>query len=409
MVTFLVIISLVLAVLAIVQLIKVFENTARLQGGDNTLPSDSENKYQSKMMLVFLASYFGFFAWIYAKYKDSLLPPAASEHGADMDTLLGFNFLVIIAVMVITHIFLFYFAFKYVYGKERKAFYYTHSNKLEMVWTVVPAIFLAIIVIYGLSAWIDMTIKETPKGAINVELYPKQFDWTARYSGSDSTLGASNYNMISNTNPLGVITELSLAQMISELEAEIASIEEELNSVPKGGIKDEELSEKLAKRHRQLEKVRSFSDLEAAAIVSGDDDVLVKNEFYLPVGREVNFNFRSRDVIHSAYMPQFRAQMNCVPGMTTQFHFKPTITTDSMRLITGNDEFEYYLLCNKICGAAHYNMKMTIKVVSEKEYAEWLSSQKTFKQSITPQSEDESYKTAEKSELEGSEISMIEQ
>jgi cytochrome c oxidase subunit 2 len=70
--------------------------------------------------------------------------------------------------------------------------------------------------------------------------------------------------------------------------------------------------------------------------------------------------------------------MNCVPGMITQFNFVPKYTTAEMREITGNDEFEYILLCNKICGAAHYNMQMKITVVSEEEYQNWLSEKTPF-------------------------------
>jgi cytochrome c oxidase subunit 2 len=406
MITILVIISIVLAVLAVVQLVRVFESTAKLQGGTSPVPTDSENRYQAKMMLVFMFAYFSFFAWLYARYGDKLLPESASEHGVGLDTLLGFNFAVISLVMVITHIFLFYFAYKYVYNKDRKALYFTHSSKLEMIWTVIPAIFLAVIVIYGLSAWIDMTIKDAPKDSIQIELYPKQFDWTARYSGSDSTLGASNYNMISTTNPLGVITDASIEMSLAEMKDDITSLEAELETVPKGGVKDEEITELIAKRKRQVAKIKSFSGLDVASLAGGKDDILVKSEFYIPVGKEVNFQFRSRDVIHSAYMPHFRAQMNCVPGMTTQFHFKPTITTDEMRSKTQNDEFDYILLCNKICGAAHYNMKMTIKVVSEEDYYKWLSEQETFAQSIAPEDAD---MVLESNELKGNEISMIEQ
>ena len=111
---------------------------------------------------------------------------------------------------------------------------------------------------------------------------------------------------------------------------------------------------------------------------NGWDDKYVKAEFYLPVNKPVQFYFRAQDVIHSAYMPHFRAQMNCVPGMVTRFNFVPTITTEEMRDIVGDPEFEYYLLCNKICGAAHYNMKMVIKVVSEEESNAWLNEQKVF-------------------------------
>jgi cytochrome c oxidase subunit 2 len=116
----------------------------------------------------------------------------------------------------------------------------------------------------------------------------------------------------------------------------------------------------------------------------GNDDIIVKSEFVIPRGKEVSFKFRSRDVIHSAYMPHFRAQMNCVPGMVTEFHFKSTITTDEMREKTQNEEFDYILLCNKICGAAHYNMQMNIKVVEEEEFNKWMQEQETFAESIAP-------------------------
>lgn len=405
MVAFFTIVSVVLVALAIAQLLRVFEITSRLKGGVSVLPTDSENRYQGSMLFLFLFAYFGFFAWLVAKYGPMTLPVAASEHGELLDTILAVNFWIIILVFILTHIFLFYFAYKYVSKKGRKAYYYTHSNKLELLWTSVPAVFLAFIVIYGLSAWVDIT-DEAPEGSMVVELYPKQFDWTARYSGADTKLGASNYNMIATNNPLGVITKTTIKQMMQSLQEEIKDLEEDLKEVPKGGLKEEDITETIAKRNRQLDRVRSYQGLDIASLESGNDDILKKNEFYIPKGQSVNFVFRSRDVIHSAYMPHFRAQMNCVPGMTTQFHFVPTYTTEEMREITKDDEFEYYLLCNKICGAAHYNMKMVIKVVEPEEFNEWLSGQKTFAESVAPEDEEG---MAVDEELTGQELSMIEQ
>ena len=404
MVTILIILAIVLTSFAIWQLVRVFEGTSKLKDDSSFVPTDAENSYQGKMMFVFMLGYFAFFACLYVEYVPLLLPESASEHGVLLDQLLGFNFLIITIVFVVTHVFLFYFAYKYTFSKDRKAYFYTHSNKLELLWTTVPAVFLAVIIVYGLSAWIDIT-DEAPENSLTIELYPKQFDWTARYSGMDSTLGASNYNMISTFNPLGVITNGSVAQMQEELKADIVYYQEELEKAPKGGIKDEELTESIAKRKRQLERVASFEGLSAASLVSGDDDILVKSEFYVPRGKSVEFIFRSRDVIHSAYMPHFRSQMNCVPGMTTTMNFIPTITTEEMRAKTNNPEFEYMLLCNKICGAAHYNMKMVIKVVEQEEYNKWISEQKTFNESIQPADEG----MASKISISGNEISMIEQ
>jgi cytochrome c oxidase subunit 2 len=70
--------------------------------------------------------------------------------------------------------------------------------------------------------------------------------------------------------------------------------------------------------------------------------------------------------------------MNCVPGMTTQFAFTPTKTTSEMREELNNEKFDYVVICNKICGAAHYTMKMIVIVETQDEYDTWLSEQPVF-------------------------------
>ena len=115
-----------------------------------------------------------------------------------------------------------------------------------------------------------------------------------------------------------------------------------------------------------------------AGLKTGMDDKVVKGEFHIPVGVEVEFLFRSQDVIHSAYMPHFRLQMNSVPGDITRFVMKPTITTAEMRNNLNNQDFNYVLMCNKICGAAHYNMQMDVIVDSPEDYQKWLDEQKPF-------------------------------
>ena len=174
---------------------------------------------------------------------------------------------------------------------------------------------------------------------ITIELYAKQFDWSARYTGKDGKLGTTDYRQIDGTNSVGLDTNDVLC----------------------------------------------------------NDDIIVKDEFHIPIGREIELLMRSRDVIHSAYLPHFRAQMNCVPGLVTAFKFKPIKTTEEMRkdpyviqMMKGiNDQrakfgkepviFDYLLLCNKICGASHYGMQMNIVVESEKDYNAWLAKQATFK------------------------------
>ena len=156
-----------------------------------------------------------------------------------------------------------------------------------------------------------------------IELYAKQFNWTARYSGDDNTLGKANFKLVKGLNELGV----------------------------------------------------NMEDENAA------DDIITR-EVHLVVDQPVLLKLRSQDVIHSAFLPHFRVQMNCVPGMSTQFGFIPTQTTEEMKEQEGKD-FEFVLLCNKICGAAHYNMKMKFIVESQEEYDAWIASQKNLKNTLT--------------------------
>lgn len=320
MTQFIVAVVVLLGVIAIAQLIRVFELAAQLKGSREENISTADNRMNGTLFFLFMFALFAFVGYSLVEWAPLLLPESASEHGVAVDTLMNFNLAIIGLVFFGVQIVLFWFAFKY-YKKNdgRKAEYFLHSNKLELLWTTVPAVVLAIIIIYGLTTWNSITAP-APEEAINIELYAKQFDWTARYAGNDNKLGAANFRLIEGPNALGL------------------------------DAKDE----------------------------YGQDDIIVKGEILIPVNKEISFAMRSRDVIHSAYMPHFRAQMNCVPGMVTQFHFKPTITTAEMREKTGNPEFNYILLCNKICGAAHYNMQMDIIVVSEEEYNKWISEQKPF-------------------------------
>ena len=323
MINLLIAIVIVLAILVLAKVTRVFELSTELKGENPAEITAEDNRTQSIMFLLMGLGYLVFAVYGYFAWSKHLLPPSASVHGEDIDGLMNLTWLIITPMFFITHLVLVFFAFNYYHRKTRTATFFAHSNKLEMIWTVVPTIVLTTLIIYGLSVWNEVTGPE-PDDAMEVELYAKQFDWTARYSGVDNVLGKSGYRLITSENPLGI----------------------------------------------------SIEDAASA------DDKIVRGELHLPVGKPVVFKFHSRDVLHSAYMPHFRVQMNCVPGMTTQFHMVPKTTTKEMRQITGNDEFDYLLLCNKICGGAHYNMQMNIIVESEEDYAAWLADKKTFAESM---------------------------
>ena len=337
MIKFLVYVAIILTVVAIAYLARVFELASKLKGTKPHEVSDKDNKFMSKVILTWLILFFAFVIWNLKKFVPLMLPEAASEHGVEMDWLYNFNWIIIFFVFTITQALLFFFAYKYYGRKGNTATYFPHNNKLEMVWTVIPAIVLSVIIILGLKQWNKITAPASDD-AIVIQLYAKQFDWTARYAGKDNQLGESNYRLITDINALG------------------------LDSTDKKGY----------------------------------DDIIVKNEIHIPLNKDISFKLNSRDVIHSAYFPHFRSQMNCVPGMTTVIHFKPIITTAQMRekaevkeQMAGINakraergdkpvEFDYILLCNKICGNSHYNMQMTVVVDTEEDYKKWLHSKKPF-------------------------------
>ena len=375
--SFLIGLSIVLGLFLIVQIIRVFELTSKIKEDDQSQVGMRENRRRALSWPLFVVGYFALFIWVVLRWGPHILPESASQHGESIDFLFDLNWIIIIAAFVITHVVLGWFAASYFARPGSQAEFITHNNKLEMVWTVVPAAVLAVIIIYGLRTW-DEYNGEIAEDAINIELYAKQFDWTARYAGNDNVLGKANFNFINTANPLGLVNDATISIRISELESQIAELQEELNHVPKDGLKEEEILDQIHHKESQLSKIHAFKRNNEIVKSAANDDKLVKVEFHIPVGRQINIEMRSQDVIHSAFLPHFRAQMNCVPGMITRMRFVPTITTAEMRQKTGNPEFDYILLCNKICGAAHYNMQMNVIVDTPEDYEKWLAEQSTF-------------------------------
>lgn len=307
--------AVILGVLVLTRLMSIVQLVTSLSGDEEETETIKENKLNAFFMLGFMIV--GLFLVIYMifRFNPFMLPVAASVHGVETDNLLNWNFLVIGVVFFITQVILFWFVYKYQYRKDERAFYYPHNNKLELIWTIVPTIVLSALIVTGLSSWNKMTQSNYKDGMV-VEVYGKQFQWIVRYAGADNKLGASNFRKVNPANQVGV------------------------------------------------------DSLDAASA----DDIMAQ-ELHMPVNTPMQFYFHSSDVIHSAYFPHFRAQMNCVPGMTTEFYFVPTITTAKMREILGNEKFNYVLLCNKICGNAHFNMNMKIVVESKEDFKKWLKTQ----------------------------------
>ncbi len=343
MTSLLVIIVLVLLAIALWQLTKIFDLT---QVGENPntsqVANDKDNNIQGYMMFGFLAFIYIFTIYGIFKWGHFVLHTPASEHGSLIDNLMNITWVLIFFVQAVTQALLHYYSFKYRGKKENKALYFADNNKLEAVWSIIPAIVLAVLILYGLYAWTNIMFIDDDEDTVVVELYAQQFKWTARIAGEDNVLGKANVRYIEGINTLGV-------------------------------------------------------DL---ADPNAQDDIVV-SELHIPKGKKIHFKIRSQDVLHSAYMPFFRAQMNCVPGMVTEFAFTPIYTTTEYRnlqymvekVANINDirakksqeliakgqpgldpyTFDYLLLCNKICGASHYNMQMKIVVDTPEDYKKWLS------------------------------------
>ncbi len=318
-----------------------FWQITRILNFRTVIATDKDNDTQGKLFLWFLAFLYAMMIYCLIAMNVIMLPESASFEGEHDDNLFNITFILIGIVQFVMQFLLFYFSFKYRGKKGNKALFYADSHKLEAIWTITPAVVLVVLIGYGLWQWNNIMDLSDAEDPLIIEVYSKQFQWEARYAGADNTLGRGNVNFIKGANTMGV----------------------------------------------DMSDVNSKDDKKVSSI----DPVM-----YLPKGRKVIFKFRSQDVLHSAYMPHFRAQMNCVPGMVTEFGFTPKFTTEEMRqqsevvektaginkirAAKGEEpyEFDYVLLCNKICGASHYGMQMKIVVVEQAEFDKWYGEQPTL-------------------------------
>lgn len=259
---------------------------------------------------------------------------AASKHGPSVDYMFNITLFFTAIVFFACQFFLFYFGWKFRGRKGARAKYWSHDERLEMIWMLIPAVVMTFLVVGGLRAWneamADVSDKEViGKDYIEIEATGMQFAWLLRYPGRDNKLGTKHFTKITGTNPLG----------------------------------------------QDWTDDKNIDDFHPSEIV-------------LPVGKKVRVRINSRDVLHNFYLPQFRVKMDAVPGMPTYFVFTPTVTSDSMRsrykkyphwnIPDKKDEtkkryevFEYELACAELCGRGHYSMRRVVKIVTEEEYENW--------------------------------------
>jgi cytochrome c oxidase subunit 2 len=287
------------------------------KGSDKKIATTS-NKVNAALFMVFLIGAGGLMFWYSIKEFENYQLPIGSEHGIVTDRLFWITMAVTGFIFILTHILLFWFSYHYQYKENKRASYYPDNNKLEIIWTLVPAVVLAILVISGWKAWSDIT-GPAPEDAHVVEIMGYQFAWDIRYPGADNQLGDYDYRLTTAMNSRGI-----------------------------------DFTDK-----------NSFDDFPAQNVV-------------IPKGEPVLFKIRARDVLHSVFAPHMRLKMDAVPGMPTRFWFVPNKTTAEMRAELGDEEFEYEIACTEVCGSGHFSMRKTITVVEPDEYRKWMAEQTPF-------------------------------
>ncbi|MDO6439671.1 cytochrome c oxidase subunit II [Cyclobacterium sp. 1_MG-2023] len=314
---FLISIGVVLLIMVIGMVYRIQTLISVAKGSDKKIATTS-NKTNAILFMVFLIGCGAWMVYYSVVEFDNYQLPIASEHGVVTDQLFWITMAVTGFIFILTHILLFWFSYHYQYKENKRAAFYPDNNKLEIIWTLVPAVVLTVLVISGWKAWSDIT-SPAPENAHVVEIMGYQFAWDVRYPGADQQLGDYDYRLTTATNSRGI-----------------------------------DFTDK-----------NSFDDFPSQNVV-------------IPKGEPVLFNIRARDVLHSVFAPHMRLKMDAVPGMPTRFWFTPNKTTEEMRAELGDEEFEFEIACTEICGAGHFSMRKVIKVVEPEEYRKWFAEQTPF-------------------------------
>ena len=248
------------------------------------------------------------------------LPPLAATHGAQIDSLIGW-----------IHIFMFilfvgwgaFFAYALIRFRKSRHPVATYTGVKSHASTYLEGAVLVIelVLLFGFSIplW-AMRVDRLPaeSEALVVHVTGEQFAWNIRYAGPDGKFGRTDIKLIDvQTNPLGL-----------------------------------DQSDPAAK-----------------------DDVTTINQLYLPVNKPIIVKLRSKDVIHSFGVPEFRVKQDAIPGLTIPIWFVPDVTTEEMRARTGKPEFQYEIACAQLCGLGHYRMRGFVTVLSPEAFQTWFDAE----------------------------------
>lgn len=335
----------ILAIIAVVLFFTIIFLVAKANevsslGKDADEHMEDTSNLQGKLLLAFLILGMAGVAYCFYALMPRMLPQAASVHGEVVDSMFNITSIVAMLVFVFTHIALLVFAYIYRYKRSRTAYFFPHSNKLELIWTIIPSIVLTFLVFRGIAAWNDIFNFEKVKDNEQVlvfEATAKQFGWMLRYPGIDGEFGNRiiDREHVTPTNELGI----------------------------------------------DWEDPNSLDDF------FSDELVLIK-------GVPTIAKLGAQDVLHGFYLPHFRVKMDCVPGMPTQFMFTPMYTTAEYQKLlsekhywqqidpaTGNPkwkDFTFELACTELCGKSHFAMQRNVRVVTQEEFNTWAKEGKSY-------------------------------
>lgn len=232
------------------------------------------------------------------------LPPLASVHGAGIDRMIHYLLITVGSLFVFGHLALGYFIWRF--SREGRVTYRLASPKVEHRWSLIPVVLMTLIAeggvfVLGLPVWGKFYASAAPPEAVQVEVTAEQFAWNIRYPGQDGSFGRTDPRLMSLDNPVGLDKNDPAAQ----------------------------------------------------------DDLVVLNELYLPVNRPARIRLRSKDTIHSFFLPNFRVKQDAVPGMTIDIWFVPTAVGT------------YEIACAELCGFAHFQMRGLLRVMPPEEFEKW--------------------------------------
>lgn len=246
---------------------------------------------------------YGYYLW-----SIRILPAPASAHGSGIDAMIKYSMVCVGLMLLAGHIIFSIFVWKY--AKEERATLGRVSSKTEWRWALLPLILMSVVaeggvLVIGLPVWKELHVAGKPGEEVLIEVVAQQFQWSFRYPGADGKFGPTGLKFVSDSDLIGV--------------------------------------DRKNKENKD-----------------GKDDITSTGVLTVPNGKLIHLKMRSKDVIHSLFLPVQRLKQDVVPGMLIDSYFTPTKTGT------------YEILCTELCGLGHYKMRGVLKVLEPADYEKWL-------------------------------------